>query len=148
MGQFQDRVQETTAVTGTGPATLLGAVANYIAFGTAFPNASTPNIPYAIIDNVNNAYEVGWTTYTLSSDSISRDYVTSSSNGGALVNFAAGTKIVFVDALANSFNWPMMKESLDVGETMVIPANYVLIRAGNFTENGGNAYVYGDRYYI
>jgi hypothetical protein len=148
MSQFQDRVRETSIITGTGTLALLGAQTNFITFGTAFPAASTPNVPYAIIDNTNDAWEVGFGTYTLSGATLSRDYVISSSNAGALVNFAAATKDVFSPVMGQIANWSMQKESLDSGEVMLIPSNYMLLRAGNFTENGGTAYVFGDRYYF
>ena len=41
-------------------------------------------------------WEVGIGTYTLSTDTLSRDTVLSSSNGGTLVNFTLGAKDVFV----------------------------------------------------
>lgn len=86
-----DRVQETTAVTGTGTATLLGAVTGFQSF--------------AVIGNANTTYynisggtewEVGIGTYTSSGTTLARTTVLDSSNGGSLVNFSAGTKNVFV----------------------------------------------------
>lgn len=87
-----DRVQETTTTTGTGTVTLLGAVTDYLSFGTAFPSASTP--VYYLIDDGAGNWEAGLGTYTLSGTTLSRTTVLSSSNGGAAVTFAAGTKKV------------------------------------------------------
>lgn len=89
---LKDRVKETTTVTSTGTATLLGAVAGYQAF-SAIGNGNT--CYYTIAAQTGSDWEVGIGTYT-SPDQLSRDTVLSSSNGGALVNFSAGTKDVFV----------------------------------------------------
>jgi hypothetical protein len=51
---------------------------------------------YTITDSTTSAWEVGLGTYTASGTTLSRDTVLDSSNAGALVDFAAGTKDVFV----------------------------------------------------
>jgi len=89
-----DRVRETTTVTGTGTATLLGAVSGYQSFA-AVGNANTTY--YVIANQSASEWEVGIGTYTSSGTTLSRDTVLSSSNSGSLVNFSAGTKDVFVD---------------------------------------------------
>jgi len=89
-----DRVRETTTVTGTGTATLLGAVSGYQSF-SAVGNANTTY--YVIANQSASEWEVGIGTYTSSGTTLSRTTVLSSSNGGSLVNFSAGTKDVFVD---------------------------------------------------
>ena len=88
---LKDRVKETTAVTGTGTATLLGAATGFQSF-SAIGNANTT---YYCIAN-SNEWEVGIGTYTSSGTTLARTTVLSSSNGGSLVNFSAGTKDVFV----------------------------------------------------
>ena len=87
-----DRVLETTAVAGTGTATLLGAQSGYQAF-SVIGNGNTTY--YTIVDNTNFAWEVGIGTYN--TGTLTRDTVLSSSNGGALVYFASGTKDIFLD---------------------------------------------------
>jgi hypothetical protein len=89
-----DRVRETTAVVGTGTATLLGAIASYQSFA-AIGNGNT--VYYTIVDQSTGAWEVGIGTYTASGTTLSRDTVLSSSNAGSLVNFSAGTKDVWGD---------------------------------------------------
>jgi hypothetical protein len=89
-----DRVRETTAITGTGTATLLGAVSGYQSF-SAVGDANTTY--YVIANQSATEWEVGIGTYTASGTTLSRDTVLSSSNSGSLVNFSAGTKDVFVD---------------------------------------------------
>lgn len=86
-----DRVQETTTVTGTGTATLLGAVQGYQTFA-AVGNSNTTY--YTIAGGTE--WEVGLGTYTSAGTTLARTTVLSSSNSGSLVNFSAGTKNVFV----------------------------------------------------
>jgi sugar lactone lactonase YvrE len=89
-----DRVRETTAVVGTGTATLLGAIASYQSFA-AIGNGNT--VYYTIVDQSTGEWEVGIGTYTASGTLLARTTVLSSSNAGALVNFPAGTKDVWGD---------------------------------------------------
>lgn len=89
-----DRVKETTTSTSTGAVTLAGAVTGFQSFGTAIGNGNT--CYYTIADQTGSNWEVGIGTYTSSGTSLSRDTVLASSNSGALVNFTAGTKDVFV----------------------------------------------------
>jgi hypothetical protein len=51
---------------------------------------------YAIQNSGDNTWEVGIGTYTASGTTLSRDTILESSNSGSAVNFAAGTKDVFV----------------------------------------------------
>jgi len=88
-----DRVKETTTTTGTGTVTLLGASTGFQSF-SAIGNANTTY--YTIAGQSNSEWEVGIGTYTSSGTTLARTTVISSSNAGALVNFSAGTKDVFV----------------------------------------------------
>ena len=90
---LKDRVKETTATTGTGTVTLGGAAAGFQSFAAVGDGNQTF---YAIVDATSGAWEVGVGTYTTSGTTLSRTTVVSSSNAGSLVNFAAGTKDVFV----------------------------------------------------
>ena len=138
-----DRVKETTSVAGTGNATLLGAQANFISFATAYPGTSTPNVPYEIQDTPNAAWETGIGTYTLSGTVLSRDYVLSSSNANAKVNFAAGTKDIFITYPAMNCNFPMVKRQIDAGTNIIIPAGYEL-NLSSLMINLGTIYMFGD----
>lgn len=89
-----DRVKETTTTTGTGDISLGGAETNFVAFGTALSDADTTY--YAIVDDVNADFEIGIGTYTAGTDTLSRDTILDSTNGGSAVNFSAGTKVVFI----------------------------------------------------
>lgn len=87
-----DRVKDITTSTGTGAVTLSGtAPIGYQNF-SVIGNANTTY--YTIAGGTE--WEVGIGTYTATGTTLSRDTVLSSSNGGALVSFSAGTKDVFV----------------------------------------------------
>jgi len=88
-----DRVKETTTTTGTGTVTLAGASAGYRSFATV-GNGNTTY--YTISGQTTSEWEVGIGTYTSVGTTLSRTTVLSSSNGGSLVVFSAGTKDVFV----------------------------------------------------
>ena len=90
---LRDRVKETTATTGTGTITLAGAVAGFSPFSVIGTGNTTY---YAIVAQTPGAWEVGIGTYTLSGSTLTRSTVLASSNAGALVNFSAGTKDVFI----------------------------------------------------
>lgn len=90
---LKDRVKETSIVTGTGSATLLGAAIGYQSFNTAIPTGST--VYYCIAAQGVSEWEVGIGTFTAPS-TLSRDTIYSSSAAGAKVTFTAGTKDVFI----------------------------------------------------
>jgi len=88
-----DRVKQGTSTTGTGTVTLSGSLTGYQAFSVIGDGNTTY---YTIVDSNDGSWEVGLGTYTASGTTLSRDTVLDSSNAGALVDFAAGTKEVFV----------------------------------------------------
>ena len=90
---IKDRVKETTTTTGNGTVTLLGAVSGFEAF-SAIGNTNTTY--YAIVHQSADEWEVGIGTYTASGTTLARTTVLSSTNSDAAVDFAAGTKDVFV----------------------------------------------------
>jgi hypothetical protein len=88
-----DRVRETTTTTGTGTITLAGATTGFQSFAVI----GNGNVTYYTIAGLGtNEWEVGIGTYTSSGTTLSRTTVLSSSNGGSLVSFSAGSKDVFV----------------------------------------------------
>jgi hypothetical protein len=89
----KDRVKSSTTTTGTGTITLGAAAAGFQAFSVIGDGNTTY---YTIVDTVNGTWEVGIGTYTSSGTTLSRDTVLESSNSGSLVNFASGSKDVFV----------------------------------------------------
>jgi hypothetical protein len=133
-----DRVNETTTTTSTGTVTLAGAVSGYQSFAV-IGNANTTY--YTIVHQTANEWEVGIGTYTSSGTTLSRDTVLSSSNGGSLVNFSAGTKFVFCDYPAGRAVY------LDTATNVTIPgltlsggtANGVLYLNGSKVATSGSA---------
>jgi hypothetical protein len=99
---LQDRVKETTTVTGTGTATLLGATTGFQSFAVV-GNANTTY--YCIADQGGANWEVGIGTYTASGTTLARTTVLSSSNAGSLVAFTAGIKDVFVTYPSSKGLW-------------------------------------------
>jgi hypothetical protein len=91
---LRDRTKETTTTTGTVAVTLAGAAgANFQTFLAAVGDGN--RCYYAIVSATQ--WEVGIGTYTAAGNTLSRDTVLASSNAGALVNFTAGSKDVYVD---------------------------------------------------
>lgn len=87
---YPDRVQETTNTAGTGPFTLSGvAEAGFRTFGAAV--AIGVPVPYCAV--LGAQWEVG--TGVLTDALTMARTPTASSNGGALVDFAAGAKEIF-----------------------------------------------------
>ena len=87
-----DRVRESSASTGITTFTLTGAALGYQTFLAAIGNG---NSTYYVISNLGvNEWEVG--IGTVSASTLQRTTVLASSNAGALVDFTAGSKDVFV----------------------------------------------------
>ena len=89
-----DRVQETTTSTGTSNISLAGASSNlYLPFSAKCANGDVT--PYCIQHQTAGEWEVGMGTWQ-TGNILVRTVVLASSNAGALVNFSAGTKDVFL----------------------------------------------------
>lgn len=88
---LSDRVKETTTTVGLGTITLAGTSDTFKAFSAIGVGNTTY---YAIVAQGNDSWEVG--IGTVGSGTLSRDTVLASSHANAKVNFAAGTKDVFV----------------------------------------------------
>jgi hypothetical protein len=89
---LQDRVKENSLSSGTGSVVLAGAYTGFRTFASCIPDGSTT---YYCIHNLAPGYqdewEVGLGTYTLSTTTLARTTVLSSSNAGSAVNFTAGS---------------------------------------------------------
>lgn len=119
---LKDRVKETSVSTGTGAFALDGAVGPYQAFSIIGNGNQTY---YAIVGQTSTEWEVGIGTYTLSTDSISRDTILASSNSNTIVTFSAGTKDVFI-------TYPSEKAIYEEpsGETLINAGPITVIGAG------------------
>lgn len=97
--KLPNAVQETTTTAGTGPLTLLGAVASRKAFSSQLSTGDT--VAYVIEDGTD--WEAGIGTFTAPS-TLSRDTVIYSTNGNALFNWpGSGTRNVYVAAIGAMF---------------------------------------------
>lgn len=97
-----NRVEQTSTTTGTGTYSLTGTVADRVTFVTGIGTAK--QCYYLAVDNTNGGWEIGIGTVTdLATDTLSRDTIIGSSNGGLAVNWAAGTRNLMVVAAAELF---------------------------------------------
>jgi len=94
-----DRVKETTNSTGTGAITLAGASKACQAFSAVMSIGDTCS--YAIVSVSGSEWETGVATYS-AANTLTRTTVNASSNGGALVDFPAGSKDVFLGPTASA----------------------------------------------
>ena len=109
-----DRVRETSISTGTGNFTLAGAVTGYQTFDSALDTADTTY--YTIAAQGGSEWEVGIGTFTAPA-TLARTTILSSSNGGSIVTFSAGTKDVFISLPASR-----TVQSFSAGSTGLTPA--------------------------
>lgn len=133
----KDRVKSSTTTTGTGTITLGAAAIGFQAF-SVIGNGNTTY--YTITDTVNGTWEVGIGTYTASGTTLSRDTVLDSSNSGSLVNFAAGTKDVFVAYPAERAvigGMGYVENSATISQSSTINAGNNAVSAGPVTINSG-----------
>lgn len=108
------RVRETTATTGTGTYNLAGAADGFIDFITA---AGTGGKVYYVASDGDTGYEWGIGTVTAGTPpTLSRDTILGSSNAGAAVNWAAGTKAIFCALPAEQMAVPDISDITTSGQ--------------------------------
>lgn len=127
---LKDRVKETTTTTGTGTLTLAGAVAGFQSF-SAIGDGNTTFYSVVHQDAAVGEWEVGVGTYTASGTTLARTTVLQSSNGGAAVNFSAGSKDVFV-------TYPSDKAVAVSGSPNFATVSATSLNAGTLTVGGEN----------
>lgn len=115
---LEDNIVETSTTTGTGALTLAGAVAGFKTFAAVCTSPSD-TVDYLIeaIDGSGNRtgdWELGLGTYSAAS-TLTRTTVRKSSNGDALVNFAAGTKraMIYLPAYRIKHRGALAKKAAD-----------------------------------
>jgi len=111
---YFDLIRETTTTTGTGPVTLGGAPAGFFPFSTIGDGSQC----YYRIDDGGANVEIGQGIYTLAGTTLSRPTILASTNGGAAVNFPAGTKNVRLIAPADFYSHAAR---IDVANTFTKP---------------------------
>mgnify|MGYP006237766835 FL=1 len=94
---INDRVKVTSTTTGTGAMALGAAVTGFETFAQGIGNNNTTY--YCIFNQGTTEFEVGLGTLDGTSANLTRTTVISSSNSDAAVNFAAGTKDVFLSLI-------------------------------------------------
>jgi hypothetical protein len=132
----KDRVKVSTTTTGTGTLTLSAAAAGFQSFSVIGDGNTTY---YTITDTITGDWEVGIGTYTASGTTLSRTTVLDSSNGGALVNLAAGNKDVFVVYPAEKAVYQDVAGDVTVDGNItgqeLTASNGLLIHASTVTQN-------------
>ena len=93
-----DRVKQQTSTTGTGAVTLGSSVTGFQVFSAVCSNGDT--FHYAIVHLTLGSWETGLGTYN-TGGTVNRSVLTSSNNN-ALVDFAAGTKEIFITPVASN----------------------------------------------
>lgn len=131
-----DRVKETSTTTGTGPVTLAGTLTGYRAFSSVCSNGDVINYTIQAVDaggNPTGDWEVGRGTWG-TGGIITRTTTLASSNGNALVSFAAGAKHVWLDVPADQISSFVVNPMTTIGDIIAAGASGVPIRiAGNGT---------------
>lgn len=94
IGQYPDRVKETTTTTGTGSVTLGGAATGYRTFAAALTSGTS--VDYCIVQQDGSQWEVGDGTFTAPSTLTRNTVYSNSSSTTSLINFTSGTKDVFI----------------------------------------------------
>ena len=137
-----DRIKESTTVTSTGPATLLGAATGFQAF-SVLGNGSTTY--YCIADQTGANWEVGLGTYSTTGPTLTRTTILSSSNAGSAVNFGAGTKDVFVTIPAGKGVWTDSSNNVTLPAALTITANATVngLTVGKGAGTGSNNAAFG-----
>jgi hypothetical protein len=136
---IDDRVRETTTVTGTNDATLLGAVTGFQAFSVIGDGNTTY---YTISDQSGGNWEVGLGSFSAVGPTLARTTVLDSSAGGAKVSFPAGTKDVFITYPSDKAVY--LDESGNVQPNLGAASFTSISDSGNLTFTGTGNRITGD----
>jgi hypothetical protein len=127
LARLADRVKETSSTIGTGVFSLEGEYTGYQTFLETVGSGSVTY--YCIAHDQADEWEVG--IGTVGDNSLFRDVILASSNGGSLVSFTRGTKDIFV-------TYPAEKHvSLDTNDNLILSGSTIeaSLFSGSF---GGN----------
>jgi hypothetical protein len=136
--KYYDRVLETTTTTGSGNLTLAGATTGYKSF---YDTVGTSGYcSYGIVDDTNNAWEIGLGQIQGTGNVLYRQSILASSNSNSLVNFSAGTKNVFLNAGAEFAN---KQEHIN----LIWNGNFDIWQAGTSFTSPSNGQAIADSWY-
>jgi hypothetical protein len=108
-----DRVRETSTTTGTGNLTLLGAYSGeHVTFNNAV--GVGPEFTYFILLAGGSQWETGRGVLS-GATTLVRSTPKNGSSGAALVDFAAGTKDVYIDVSADDINKRLLAQLRKAG---------------------------------
>ena len=97
---FKDRVKEIIDTVGTGDYTLgITTVGGFNTFGSVLANGD--QVPYCV--SRVHEFEVGVGIWNSGASTLTRNIIIASSNGGSLVDWTAGSKEIFITAIADSY---------------------------------------------
>jgi len=132
-----DRVKETSTTTGTGTYSLAGAVTG---FRTFVAGVGDNNTCYYVAEDGTN-WEIGLGTVDdATPDTLARTRILSSSNAGAAVNWAAGTRTLFAAFVASKMHDIAASKGHIWDLTMSNAAdtvNDITVQAGEAADEGG-----------
>ena len=112
---------ETTTTTGTGSYTLLGAASALVrTFASAIAEGADAYVPYVCRSRTSADFEIGIGELSAST-TLERTSIVESSNGNAAVNWAAGTKDIYV---GNGATAPHGKHFLQANPTTPVYDEY------------------------
>lgn len=111
---YADRVKETSTTTGTGTYDLAGAATGFQGFVAGI--GSTNTCYYCATDGTD--WEVGLGTVTdAATDTLARTIILASTNANAAVNWAAGTRDVFVTIPGSQMVSPSIPSTITIPNT-------------------------------
>ena len=96
---YASLVEQQTTTTGTGSYVVSGSVTGRRTFAQGY-TANLSYIPYVVTDDAGN-FECGIGTWTFATNTLARTTVLESSNADAAVDWAAGTKRIYVSPHGN-----------------------------------------------
>lgn len=117
----KDRVKETSTTTGIGAFTLAGAMTGFVSFASIAAVNDTFYYTIQAVDSDGNptgAWETGVGTYS-AANTLTRTTVVASTNANAAVNFAAGTKQIWLDLIAAGIVYQNSTGSVGIGTTVM-----------------------------
>ena len=126
---LNDRVKETSTTTGTGTLNLSGAVSGFETFVAGIADGNTTY--YAIVNRDEDEWEVGIGTIAdLSTDTLARTTILTSSNSDSAVDFSAGTKDVFCTLPASKAVFEDASSDVTLPNDLILGSDSAVLKFG------------------